>query len=92
MDKVRTLDAALAAAEGAASLALGGWSFSRRPIAAVRGIAAAGLRFEELISVAGGLETDLMLCAGAVVGAALGAAWVHSRKLDKETDSAGKED
>lgn len=66
MDKVRTLDAVLVAAEGAASLALGGWSFSRRPVAAVRGIVAAGLRFEELISVAGGLETDLMLCAGAV--------------------------
>jgi hydrogenase small subunit len=29
---------------------------------------------------------------GAVVGAALGAAWMHSRKLDKETDNSKKED
>ena len=29
---------------------------------------------------------------GAVVGAALGAAWVHSKKLDKETDGTGKEE
>ncbi|MHA1113883.1 MAG: CoA transferase subunit A [Alphaproteobacteria bacterium] len=47
-------------------MALGGWSFTRRPIGAVRGIVAAGLRFEELVTIAGGLETDLMLCAGAV--------------------------
>jgi hydrogenase small subunit len=29
---------------------------------------------------------------GAVVGAALGAAWTHSKKLDKETEAAGKEE
>jgi hydrogenase small subunit len=29
---------------------------------------------------------------GAVVGAALGAAWMHSRKLDKESETAGKEE
>lgn len=66
MDKTLTLSDALRQASGAKRLALGGWSFSRRPCAMVKALLDAGLRFEELVVLTGGLETDLLLAAGAV--------------------------
>ncbi|MDP1585008.1 MAG: CoA-transferase [Bradyrhizobium sp.] len=53
-------------ARGAQRIALGGWSFSRRPLAVAMHWAAQGLRFDELLVLTGGIETDLLLAAGVV--------------------------
>ncbi len=63
-DKRVGLAEAAALAEGAARVALGGWSFSRRPLAAALHWAAHGTRFGELLVFTGGIETDLLLAAG----------------------------
>lgn len=55
---------AAALAAGAARVALGGWSFSRRPLAAALHWAAHGTRFDELVVLTGGIETDLLVAAG----------------------------
>ena len=64
MDKLVTLAEAAALAAGAARVALGGWSFSRRPLAAALHWAAHGTRFDELVVLTGGVETDLLVAAG----------------------------
>ena len=63
-DKRVGLAEAAALAEGAARVALGGWSFSRRPLAVALHWAAHGTRFGELLVLTGGVETDLLLAAG----------------------------
>lgn len=62
--KLVGLDEACALAQGAGRVALGGWSASRRPLAAALRWARAGTRFEELLVLTGGIETDLLLAAG----------------------------
>lgn len=64
MSKVVTLAEAAALADGAARVALGGWSFSRRPLAPALHWAAHGTRFDELVVLTGGIETDLLVAAG----------------------------
>jgi len=64
VDKRVGLAEAAALAEGAARVALGGWSFSRRPLAAALQWAAHGTRFGELLVFTGGIETDLLLASG----------------------------
>ncbi|MDO8441090.1 MAG: CoA-transferase [Polaromonas sp.] len=64
--KLGTLHDASALAAGASRVALGGWSFSRRPLAVAMHWAAHGLRFDELLVLTGGIETDLLVAAGVV--------------------------
>jgi glutaconate CoA-transferase subunit A len=64
VSKVVALAEAAALAEGAARIALGGWSFSRRPLAVALHWAAHGTRFDELLVLTGGVETDLLVAAG----------------------------
>lgn len=62
--KLASLAEAAELARGAARVALGGWSFSRRPLAIAMHWAAQGLRFDELLVLIGGIETDLLVAAG----------------------------
>ena len=62
--KLASLADAAELARGAARVALGGWSFSRRPLAIAMHWAAHGLRFDELLVLTGGVETDLLVAAG----------------------------
>lgn len=62
--KIVGLEVAAALAQNARRVALGGWSFSRRPLAAALHWAAHGGRFEELLVLTGGIETDLLLATG----------------------------
>jgi len=62
--KLATLADAAELARGAARVALGGWSFSRRPLAIAMHWAAHDLRFDELLVLTGGIETDLLVAAG----------------------------
>lgn len=62
--KLASLADAAELARGAARVALGGWSFSRRPLAIAMHWAAHGLRFDELLVLTGGIETDLLAAAG----------------------------
>ncbi len=62
--KLATLPEAAALAAGASRIVLGGWSFSRRPLRMAMEWVIRGLRFEELVVMTGGLETDLLLAAG----------------------------
>lgn len=64
--KLASLAAAAALARGAQRVALGGWSFSRRPLAVAMHWAATGTRFDELLVLTGGMETDLLVAAGVV--------------------------
>lgn len=65
-DKLATLQEAAAIASGAARVALGGWSFSRRPMATALLWATNGTRFDELLVLTGSMETDLLIAAGVV--------------------------
>lgn len=64
--KLVSLSEAAALAQGAARVALGGWSFSRRPMRMAMHWAAGGARFDELLVLTGGMETDLLIAAGVV--------------------------
>ncbi|WP_418319748.1 CoA-transferase [Piscinibacter sakaiensis] len=64
--KLANLADAAELARGSARVALGGWSFSRRPMAAAMHWAAHGLRFDELLVLTGGIETDLLVATGVV--------------------------
>jgi glutaconate CoA-transferase subunit A len=64
--KLVSLAEAAELARGARRVALGGWSFSRRPLAVAMHWAAHGLRFDELLVLTGGIETDLLVATGVV--------------------------
>lgn len=57
---------ALSLIASARQIALGGWSMSRKPCCMVRHIIAAGLRIPEVVILTAGVETDMLLAAGAV--------------------------
>lgn len=61
-----SLDQAVELAREAKSIALGGWSFSRRPIGIVRKLIEKRQAIHELLVLTGGIETDLLLAAGLV--------------------------
>ena len=61
-----TLAEAVARITPSSCVAMGGWSFSRRPVGIVREIARQKIRFEELVVVTGGLETDLLVATESV--------------------------
>jgi len=65
-DKRSTLRDALSAVHDGMSVALGGMTLYRRPVAAALGIAAAKRRDLELITLTGGIETDLLIGANCV--------------------------
>jgi glutaconate CoA-transferase subunit A len=66
MDKNVSLHEALAAVTPGASLALGGMTLYRRPVAAALAVAASEVRDLELVTFTGGIETDLLIGAGCV--------------------------
>jgi len=66
MDKRRGLREALASVRDGDSVALGGMTLYRRPVAAALGLAAAGRIGLEVVTFTGGIETDLLLGAGCV--------------------------
>lgn len=57
---------ALSLIASARQIALGGWSMSRKPCGMVHHIIAAGLRIPEVVILTAGVETDMLLAAGAV--------------------------
>ena len=61
-----TLAEAVARITATSCVAMGGWSFSRRPLGVVREIVRQKIRFEELVVVTGGLETDLLVATESV--------------------------
>jgi glutaconate CoA-transferase subunit A len=66
LDKRASLADALDEVHDGASVGLGGMTLYRRPIAAALRLAAAGRRELEIITLTGGMETDLLLGAGCV--------------------------
>lgn len=64
--KLTTLADAAGLVAGASRVALGGWGFSRRPMRIAMEWIARELRFDELYSMTGGMETDMVLAAGVV--------------------------
>ena len=65
-DKRAGLDAALAAVRDGHRVAFGGMTLYRRPVAGALALAAAGRRGLVIVSLTGGLETDLLIGAGCV--------------------------
>ena len=63
-DKRAGLGDALAAVRDGHRVAFGGMTLYRRPVAAALALAAAGRTGLELVSLTGGLETDLLIGAG----------------------------
>ena len=66
VDKRARLGEALAAVRDGHRVAFGGMTLYRRPVAAALALAAAGRAELELVSLTGGLETDLLIGAGCV--------------------------
>ena len=66
VDRRARLGEALAAVSDGHRVAFGGMTLYRRPVAAALALAAAGRRGLELVSLTGGLETDLLIGAGCV--------------------------
>lgn len=66
VDKRTSLREALAPVRDGHRVALGGMTLYRRPIAAALELVAAGRRNLELVTLTGGLETDLLIGAGCV--------------------------
>ena len=65
-DRRATLGDALVAVQDGHRVALGGMTLYRRPVAAALGLARAGRRDLEIVTLTGGLETDLLTGAGCV--------------------------
>jgi len=65
-DRRATLAEALAAVRDGHRVGLGGMTLYRRPVAAALALAAAGRRDLEIVTLTGGLETDLLIGAGCV--------------------------
>ncbi|MBP6018999.1 MAG: CoA transferase subunit A [Burkholderiaceae bacterium] len=66
MDKRTDLRSAIASLHEGDSVALGGMTLYRRPVAAALALAAAKKRGLEIICLTGGIETDLLIGAGCV--------------------------
>src|SRR5437868_3928519 len=66
MDKQCSLREALSAVTPGTRVALGGMTLYRRPVAAALALAASGIRDLELVTLTGGIETDLLIGAGCV--------------------------
>ena len=66
MDKRLSLRDAITTVRDGSRVALGGMTLYRRPVAAALALAAAGRRELELITLTGGMETDLLIGAGCV--------------------------
>lgn len=66
VDRRAGLGEALSAVRDGHRVAFGGMTLYRRPVAAALALAAAGRRGLELVSLTGGLETDLLIGAGCV--------------------------
>lgn len=66
IDRRTRLRDALAAVSDGMTVALGGMTLYRRPVAAALGIAAAGRRNLQIVTLTGGIETDLLIGAGCV--------------------------
>ena len=66
MDKRIGLREALSTVRDGHRVALGGMTLYRRPVAAALALAAAGRRNLEIVTLTGGLETDLLIGAGCV--------------------------
>jgi glutaconate CoA-transferase, subunit A len=66
MDKSATLTQAVACVRDGMRVALGGMTLYRRPVAAALALAAAGRRQLEIMTLTGGVETDLLIGAGCV--------------------------
>ncbi|ABE30213.1 coenzyme A transferase family protein [Paraburkholderia xenovorans LB400] len=65
-DKRTGLNDALSAVRDGHTVALGGMTLYRRPVAAALALAAAGRRDLEIVTLTGGIETDLLIGAGCV--------------------------
>lgn len=65
-DRRATLGDALGAVRDGHRVGLGGMTLYRRPVAAALALAAAGRRDLEIVTLTGGLETDLLIGAGCV--------------------------
>lgn len=65
-DRRATLGEALGEVRDGQRVALGGMTLYRRPVAAALALAAAGRRDLEIVTLTGGLETDLLIGAGCV--------------------------
>lgn len=65
-NKLIALDESLTRIAQARQIVLGGWSMSRKPCGMIRHIIAAGLRLPEVVILTAGVETDMLLAAGAV--------------------------
>lgn len=66
IDRRASLGEALSAVRDGQRVAFGGMTMYRRPVAAALAIAAAGRRDLEIVTLTGGLETDLLIGAGCV--------------------------
>ena len=66
MDKRTGLREALSAVRDGHRVALGGMTLYRRPVAAALALAAAGRSNLEIVTLTGGMETDLLIGAGCV--------------------------
>lgn len=66
MDKQLSLREALSAVKPGTRVALGGMTLYRRPVAAAIALAASGVHDLELVTLTGGIETDLLIGAGCV--------------------------
>lgn len=65
-DRRTTMTDALSTLRDGQRIALGGMTLYRRPVAAALAIAAAGRRNLEVVTLTGGIETDLLIGAGCV--------------------------
>ena len=66
IDRRASLTEALSTLRDGQRVGLGGMTLYRRPVAAALAIAAAGRRNLEVVTLTGGLETDLLIGAGCV--------------------------
>ena len=64
MDKTASLEAAIACIKNGMRIGLGGMTLYRRPVLAAIAIAAAELKDLEVVTITGGIETDLLIGAG----------------------------
>jgi glutaconate CoA-transferase, subunit A len=65
VSRLATLDDAVAAIRDGMTVGIGGSVLSRKPMAAVRGLAARGVRGLELVAFTGSLDVELLVGAGA---------------------------
>jgi glutaconate CoA-transferase subunit A len=66
MDKTTSLGDAIACIKNGMRIGLGGMTLYRRPVLAAIAMGAAGLKDLELVTLTGGIETDLLIGAGCV--------------------------